>query len=318
MSDWLKLNTVSTSIIYCDCSQSDMPVVCVNKAFETQTGYQAADIIGKNCRILQGADTDPTSIEEIRKIIKSGHNGQVTLLNYRKDGTAFWNEIELSPVRDASGLITHYVSLQRDVTTQVKLQHERSKTIRELQHRLRNMFSVMISVVRNSSPDGINSTTFKNMLFDRLDALAKANAFAHNYFFQEDNLGFDVIHFYHSQILTTVDPEQVSYKDNDINISADEINNVGLVFNELIHISNASGALSHTKGNVAIEWQQKDGLSIMTWSENCQGTQQLTHYDNQFAIKLIQTINTMNQFDSGVFRQNNSQIHCAIGFRNKV
>ncbi len=318
MKIWHELDTISTSVIYCDCAQADMPIVYVNEAFESQTGYQADEIIGKNCRFLQGVDTDPEAVASMRKAIKAGQGIQLTLLNYRKDGSAFWNEIELSPIRDASGLITHYVSLQKDVTNRVVLELERDKTIRELQHRLRNMFSVIMSVTRNSSSDDMNAESFKQILFDRLEALAKANAYAHNQFFHEDNLGFEVIHLFHSQVLSAVNPNQVSYADNKITVSANEINNIGLVLNELIHLSSAFGALSYSEGQVDISWHQEDELSVMAWSETCQGAQKLTDYDGHFAAKLIQTINTMNQFDAGVFDHRKGHIHCVIGFRNKT
>ncbi len=103
-----------------DARQPDVPLVWVNPAFSMATGYTAEEAVGRNCRFLQGPGTDRATVAALREGIRSGGEVSVTLLNYRKDGTAFWNQLAMSPVRDGEGTLTHYVGVQTDVTERVE------------------------------------------------------------------------------------------------------------------------------------------------------------------------------------------------------
>jgi PAS domain S-box-containing protein len=105
----------------------DNPLVFVNPAFERTTGYLRDEVHGRNCRFLQGPDTDPAAVQAIRDALAAREHQTVTLLNYRKDGSAFWNELATSPVFDAAGELTHYVGIQSDVTARVAVEHERER-----------------------------------------------------------------------------------------------------------------------------------------------------------------------------------------------
>jgi diguanylate cyclase (GGDEF)-like protein/PAS domain S-box-containing protein len=94
--------------------------VYVNTAFLRMTGYAEAEVLGRNCRFLQGRDTDMSQVHPIRRRILAGRDVQVVLLNYRRDGSAFWNEVRISAVRDVFGEITHYIGSQVDVTARVE------------------------------------------------------------------------------------------------------------------------------------------------------------------------------------------------------
>ncbi len=115
----LQANAIESSvngIIIADTARPDHPLVYVNPAFEKTTGYSAAEAIGRNCRFLQGADTDQPGLEEIRIALREGRETEVVLRNYRKDGTLFWNQLRISPVRTPEGQVTHFVGIQNDVT----------------------------------------------------------------------------------------------------------------------------------------------------------------------------------------------------------
>jgi PAS domain S-box-containing protein len=105
----------------------DNPLVFVNPAFERTTGYLREEVQGKNCRFLQGPDTDPAAVQAVRDALAAREHRTITLLNYRKDGSAFWNELAISPVFDATGALTHFVGIQSDVTTRVAVEHERER-----------------------------------------------------------------------------------------------------------------------------------------------------------------------------------------------
>ncbi|GAB7192955.1 hypothetical protein NUM3379_36640 [Kineococcus sp. NUM-3379] len=108
-----------------DPRQADDPLVWVNPAFEKATGYLATDVLGTNCRFLQGPDTDREAVTRIRAALDAGEPVSEILLNYRADGTAFWNEVVISPIRDADGTVTHHVGVQSDVTHRVRAEFER-------------------------------------------------------------------------------------------------------------------------------------------------------------------------------------------------
>jgi PAS domain S-box-containing protein len=110
-----------------DPRQPDDPLVFVNPAFERATGYSREEAQGRNCRFLQGPDTDPAAVQRVRELLQEQEHGTVLLLNYRKDGTAFWNELSLSPVYDGAGELTHFVGIQADVTARVLAERERER-----------------------------------------------------------------------------------------------------------------------------------------------------------------------------------------------
>ena len=112
-----------------DPHQPDDPLIFVNPAFERTTGYSADEAVGRNCRFLQGPDTDPAAVAEVRRLLTEREHGTVALLNYRKDGTAFWNELSLSPVYDGEGELTHFVGIQADVTARVLAEQERERNL---------------------------------------------------------------------------------------------------------------------------------------------------------------------------------------------
>lgn len=106
-------------ITIADASNKDYPLVYVNAGFERLTGYAAAELLGNSCHFLQGTDTEQPEIAVLRDTLQQGKNCLVTLRNYRRDGSMFWNELSLSPVRNDAGILTHYIGIQHDVTARI-------------------------------------------------------------------------------------------------------------------------------------------------------------------------------------------------------
>ncbi len=104
----------------------DAPLVYVNQSFLAITGYTADEVLGRNCRFLQGPDTDPGPIDKLRRAVADGRPATVELRNYRKNGTPFWNEVHIAPVRDDRGELVRYVGVQIDVTAHREEQRLRS------------------------------------------------------------------------------------------------------------------------------------------------------------------------------------------------
>ncbi|WP_242457948.1 EAL domain-containing protein [Halomonas sp. YLGW01] len=105
-------------MIMADARQPDTPIVYANEAFCQITGYTHDQVLGKNCRFLQGKDTDPSSLEQVRTALANHHDVEVTLRNYRSDGTPFWNRLRISPVLDTDGQCSHFIGTQEDITQQ--------------------------------------------------------------------------------------------------------------------------------------------------------------------------------------------------------
>jgi diguanylate cyclase (GGDEF)-like protein/PAS domain S-box-containing protein len=113
------IGTASNGITIADARRPDLPLVYVNEAFLRMTGYTEQEVLGRNCRFLQGLDTDRAHVQSIRRRLLAGRDVQSVLLNHRHDGTAFWNELRISAVRDERGDITHYIGHQLDVSARV-------------------------------------------------------------------------------------------------------------------------------------------------------------------------------------------------------
>ncbi len=110
------METSTFSVTLADATRPDVPLSYVNPAFETLTGYTAGDALGRNCRFLQGPETEAASVHAISNAIREARSVTTTLLNYRKNGTKFWNRFQLSPVKSEEGNIIAYLGVQIDMT----------------------------------------------------------------------------------------------------------------------------------------------------------------------------------------------------------
>ena len=128
----LALASSAEGITIADASKPDCPLIYVNKGFEEITGYTADFACGSNCRFLQGEDTDPSTIEEIRLAVREKRECVVEILNYRKNGEPFWNRLSITPIRNHSGEVTHFVGVQSDVTA--RRQSNDNKLINRIYH----------------------------------------------------------------------------------------------------------------------------------------------------------------------------------------
>lgn len=203
-------------MVITDPAQDDNPIVFCNVAFQELSGYERSEIIGRNCRFLQGPDTDPKAVTKVRNAIEAGRDIDIDLLNYRKDGSTFWNALYLSPVRDDKGVIRFFFASQLDVTERVEAQkivdHQKrlveaevekrtadlraaleAKTIllHEVDHRVKNNLTMIGSLLRlqvRAIDDPRIASKLDSML-ERVDALAVV----HRQLYQSHDVGnFDI------------------------------------------------------------------------------------------------------------------------------
>lgn len=118
------LDECVNGVTLADPDLEDAPVVYANKAFERLTGYSQEDIIGHNCRFLQGDDRDQTGRHQITEAMKNQESVEVTLRNYKKDGTLFHNRLKITPLFDKKQRVIYYLGVQYDITNQVNADNE--------------------------------------------------------------------------------------------------------------------------------------------------------------------------------------------------
>jgi PAS domain S-box-containing protein len=181
-------------MVITDPRQPDNPIVFANQAFQSMTGYSRDEIIGRNCRLLQGPDSGAEAIKALGDAIRQGEDIQVDILNYRKDGSTFWNALFLSPVRAEDGQIQFFFGSQFDVTDRIRAKEIMEREVQrrtaeleaaldaktlllhEVDHRVKNNLTMIGSLLRlqvRSLADPVLSKTLESML-ERIDALATA------------------------------------------------------------------------------------------------------------------------------------------------
>jgi PAS domain S-box-containing protein len=120
-------------------------ILSVNKAFLEMTGFTREELVGKTCGLLQGPLTDAQSRAQIREAITQNQEFQGEIVNYRKDGAWFWNDLSISPVRDELGVVTNFIGVMRDVTNRKQAEDEQRVQLRQLQSLSRRVLEVQES-----------------------------------------------------------------------------------------------------------------------------------------------------------------------------
>ena len=256
-------------IVVTDANLPDNPIIFANDAFLSLTGYARHEVNGRNCRFLQGPDTDVDTIAAIKQAVAARQDINVDVLNYKKDGTPFWNGLYISPVPDAQGGVQYFFASQIDATDrkkyefdslnlqyelerQVKLRtseleaalHRSTLLLHEVDHRVKNnlqMISAMLMLQSMSIPDAKIKNTLQEML-ERVDAMG----LVHKRLYQSDSIhDFDIAEFTreiasHLVAATGRDDIALTIDAMTVKIKADEAASVALVVNEAI-----TNALKH-------------------------------------------------------------------------
>lgn len=103
------------SVVITDPALPDNPMIFISDEFEVQTGYPAEEVLGRNCRFLQGPETEADAVEAIREALKKKARITVDVLNYKKDGTKFWNRLRIRPLYDDSGEVAYFAGAQNPI-----------------------------------------------------------------------------------------------------------------------------------------------------------------------------------------------------------
>ena len=251
-------------MVVSDPRQPDNPIVLANSAFLELTGYEAREVLGRNCRFLQGRDTSPADVDVIRHGLEEGRDHvSVELLNYRKDGSAFWNDLAISPVRDESGRVIYHFASQRDVTERRRTEQMEAMErhlLMEVDHRALNALALVQSIVRLTRADTIGN--YSSAILGRVDALARA----HRLLARSGWVGADLGQLLIDEISAPERP-RVTVKGDPLQLPAPLVQPLALVLHELMSNARKYGALAQG-GKVSVSWTEQPGRLTIEWQEH--------------------------------------------------
>jgi PAS domain S-box-containing protein len=155
-------------IVLSDPDQPDNPLVYANERFCELTGYEESEIRGRNCRFMQGPETDPESVAEIRDAIGNDEPASTVLRNYRNDGTMFWNRLTIAPIRDEDGDVTNWVGFQEGVTERLEREQQLELAETVFENTQDALFVVDVTEDREFSIERVNA------VYEELTGLSNA------------------------------------------------------------------------------------------------------------------------------------------------
>jgi PAS domain S-box-containing protein len=271
-------------MVITDPRQPDAPIVLANQAFLDLTGYDADDVIGRNCRFLQGPETCPDAVRAIAEGLRSGGDVEVELLNYRKDGTTFVNQLAISPVAGDDGELLYYFGSQKDVTERRRLEtleETERRLLMEVDHRAMNAMAIVQSIVRMSRGETLEH--YMAAVQGRVEALARAHRLLGN----QGWIGASLADLIASE--TRSHAHRIAVDGDAVHITAKMVQPMALVFHELLSNALNHGSLRSEDGAVAVTWRNEGGTITLQWRETGGGVVEAPDRFG-FGIDMIKTI----------------------------
>ncbi|UWR29896.1 PAS domain-containing protein [Sulfitobacter sp. W002] len=273
-----------------DPTLPDNPIVYVNEAFTDLTGYRLEEIVGQNCRFLQGPDTKRESIDAVRNILLDRRVDTVEIVNYRKDGSRFLNALQLGPINDEDGNLIYFFGSQLDVSERRRLESEHRKLADdELLHRLRNIVNVMTAMVRLTAREEPTPAAFANKVIDRLSALGAAHFDTIGRSDQQE-VDFKTLIGPIIRAYTSATEEQINLSGANPLISHRLVSPLTLALHELATNAVKHGALSTETGRVSLDIAllQAPARLRFVWQEI--GGPEVTKSDRDSGSRIIQSL----------------------------
>lgn len=242
------------AVCLCDPHQHDSPIIFANRAFLALTGYEEHEVVGRNCRFLQGPGSDRAAIRKIRSAIEQDEVVVVEVLNYRKDGSAFWNALHLGPVYDTDGKLKYVFGSQWDMTDVRAARSEElhaRELARELSHRMKNMFAVIGGIV-NYTGRTCSIEPQAREINERIQALGRA----YETTLDEASTGTVEVGQAIRSVLAPYDADGGRFHFDGTGLRTDfsSVSVLGLSLHELANSAVKHGALSREDGKVTVRW----------------------------------------------------------------
>lgn len=281
-----------------DPRQHDNPIIFSNRAFSELTGYSAEELLGRNCRLLQGPDTDRSAVDRIRQAIAEERSVMESIVNYRKDGSLFWNALFISPVRNAAGEVVYFFASQLDFTgvrnKELDLASTRrsaeekmlastadlraaleAKTllVHEVDHKVKNNLLTIASIIRLQARLTKNEIARRSLrsVLDRVEALGMV----HRKLFTSDDVArFDVADFARELVTDMVsglrrDDIAVTLDVSTVLVPAIKASPLALIVNELVGDAVRRG-LKDGGGEIDVEIKRLNGRFLIAVSDTVQ------------------------------------------------
>lgn len=250
-------------MVICDARTAGTPIMLANQAFLDLTGYPADEVLGRNCRFLQGPATDPHAVQAIRDGLATGADIDIELVNYRKDGSAFWNQLAIRPIVDDAGELLYYFASQKDVSARRDAEdseHAERLLLMEVDHRALNALALVQSFVRLGRADTVEAYAATVQL--RVDALARAHRLL-----AQNGWTYAAL----DELITLEIPDavarQVSTSGPQLSLAARIVQPMALALHELMTNALAHGALTRPEGALEIVWQAEAERTTVHWRE---------------------------------------------------
>lgn len=252
-------------MVVSDPRQPDNPIVLANQAFFDMCGYTKEEVLGRNCRFLQGPETSPAAIEELRRGIAEQREVTVELLNYRRDGSSFWNNLFISPVHDDDGTLLYHFASQKDVTIEHEAQERKLAELRlsrEVDHRAKNVLALVQGIVRMSRADTVEQ--YSAAVQGRVEALAKAHTIL------SQGRWHDIL--LDKLIRAELEPfskTRVILEGPPVQLPSALVQPIALLIYELVANATEHGSLSEKSGRVSIAWHEDSTSNrlVIRWRE---------------------------------------------------
>jgi PAS domain S-box-containing protein len=239
-----------------------------NSAFARMTGYEAHEVMGRSPRFLQGPGTEREPLARARASLEAGEAFQGEALNYRKDGSTYVVEWLITPVHDAGGRITHWISAQRDITERRSFEDRQAMMVRELHHRVKNTLATVQAVLNATLRSSVSMGEFSRAFGGRILSLARTHAMI-----TEDRAQ---VASFEGLLRAELDPYdengRISLRGPALRLPSELAVPIGMALHELTTNALRHGALAHPGGKVAVTWAVEDGPSgpalAWTWDEH--------------------------------------------------
>lgn len=252
-------------MVVTDARKSDQPIVLANKAFLELTEYAAEEVLGRNCRFLQGPATSPIAVAAIRAAIADEREISVEILNYKRSGAQFWNRLHLSPIHGDDGRIQYFFGSQIDMTEYRRieaLEASEHRLLMEVDHRSKNVLAIVDSIVRLSNAD--DPALYAAAIQHRVQALARA----HTLLAARGWTSISLEELIRQQV-TPFAATRAIFSGPDIRMPAPVVQPLALVLHELAVNAAHHGALAAAQGRLSISWKPRPsgaGFNIR-WQE---------------------------------------------------
>jgi PAS domain S-box-containing protein len=252
-------------MVVSDPRQPDNPIVLANQAFLDLCGYTKEEVLGRNCRFLQGPDTSPASVAKLRQRIAEGQEVSLELLNYRRDGSSFWNNLFISPVHDDDGALLYFFASQKDVTIEHEARERKLaelRLMREVDHRAKNVLALVQGIVRMSRADSVEE--YAAAVQGRVQALARAHGMLSERRWLEVPLDKLI-----EAELEPFDARRVKLQGPPVVLPSYLVQPIALLVYELVTNAVKHGALSADTGRVEVNWTENSAVGnlLIDWRE---------------------------------------------------